>query len=755
MRKIPAVPFAVLALCSLSLSAFSADGFDPASAFEPRAALQGSLRGTVRTSDGAVLPHVAVVLRGERSSARVATGPDGSYRVPRLAFGEYHASVDAPGLELKQPAKTSVAGGEARLDLVLSPAPLREHLLVSATRGEAAASTLGVSTDVLERERIEERQASSLLGLVQDLPGVATARSGGTGLQASAFLRGGESRYARVLVDGVPVNQPGGAFDFGTALPFEIERIEVVRGAASSLYGSDALAGVISLTTRRAGSDEGPSLRVEGEGGRFDWQRYSAATSGSWRRLDWNAGGQRLRTDNAEPNSTFTETSLALSAGLRLDPRTEGRAVVRVEDASVGTPGPTAFGRPDLDAAFERRDLVASASLHRGGTVLAQQLGVAFARTNQISLDPIDSGTWFPTWQGRSSDFPLSDFPDPDGFLNRSARLAASYQAERSLGTRQLLAAGGEAEHETGAVGSRGGELLRPSRTNLGLYLQDRVLLGSRAYLTVGGRVERNGSYGIRAVPRAALAFRARGGDDATTLRASAGMGIKEPSLSESFGSLFTRANPDLDPERSRTFDLGIEQRLLASRFRAAVTAFDHEYRDQIAYLMVDPTSEKGGMFVNLAWTRSRGLEASLEARPIRALWLSGQYTLQHGEILESPSDFDPAYQARRPLLRRPRHQASGSAVFSFARGSVGATLVRVGARADSDFLGLGLANDPGFRNPGYTRLDARARLRLTGSLETLLAGENLTDERYQEVLGYPALGRSLRGGLRLSVGRR
>ncbi len=273
---------------------------------EPAAAT-GSVAGTVRTSDGAALPHVAVLLRGDAGSARVTTGPDGAFRIARLAAGEYDASVDAPGLALTGPAKASIGGEPARLDLVLSAAPVREHVVVSATRSEATSSTLGAAVDVLDRERIEERAAPSLLALVQELPGVATARAGGTGLQGSVFIRGGESRYARVLVDGVAVNQPGGAFDFGTALPFEIESIEVLRGAASSLYGSDALAGVVSLTTRRA-TGRGPvaasrgrcgQLRLapcrrrdHGDARRPRLERRRAATGDRQRRAE-----QRLRRD--------------------------------------------------------------------------------------------------------------------------------------------------------------------------------------------------------------------------------------------------------------------------------------------------------------------------------------------------------------------------------------------------------------------------------------------------------------------------
>jgi vitamin B12 transporter len=227
-------------------------------------------------------------------------------------------------------------------------------------------------------------------------------------------------------------------------------------------------------------------------------------------------------------------------------------------------------------------------------------------------------------------------------------------------------------------------------------------------------------------------------------------MGIKEPSFLESYGeSFFAKGNPDLDPERSTTFDLGLEQRLFQSRLRAVVTFFHHDYRDQIAYTVVDWSTYEG-TYVNLAHTRAQGVEMALEARPVRVLQLVGQYTFLDGEILESPSDFDPVYAAGEPLLRRPRHQASITAQLGLARWSAGATLVHVGERADSDFVGLGLT-----RARAYTRLDARLRVRIAGPVEAFLVAENLTDAEYQEVLGYPALGRSVRGGLRLSLGGR
>ena len=212
----------------------------------------GGLRGEVRTSAGQPVVGIVLTLSGPAATRTVVTGPSGRYAVSGLEPGEYQMEVSEPGFVITPKSHANVAGAEVVLDVVLAPAPLREHVLVAATRSEAAASTLGMSVTVLDREAIASREPSSFLQLVQDGPGVSTARTGGLGAQGSMFVRGGESRYARILVDGVPVNQPGGAFDLGSALPFEYERVEVVRGAASSLYGTDALAGVVQIVTRRA-----------------------------------------------------------------------------------------------------------------------------------------------------------------------------------------------------------------------------------------------------------------------------------------------------------------------------------------------------------------------------------------------------------------------------------------------------------------------------------------------------------------------
>jgi vitamin B12 transporter len=709
---------------------------------------QGSLAGAARTADGTPLPQIVLEIEGPAGTQTVVTGPDGRYRATRLAAGEYRVSLRAPGLVLRQDTRATVADDEAHLDIVAAPAPVREHVIVAATRGEAPLSTVGVSASVLDGDAIAARESSDFIRLLQDVPGIAVARSGGMGAQASAFFRGGNSNFARVLVDGVPVNEPGGAFNFGSQLPLELDRVEVVRGATSSLYGTDALAGVVQLATRRADPLAPPSVRGEMEGGSFSWRRFQGGTTGHTGAFDWNAGVVHLDTDNQVPNSAFGETAGAASLGARLSERSNIRFVFRGEKDEVGTPGPTAFGRPDLDAHFDSSSVVLGGEWHFSADGVMQQARLGLARSNQLSRDPLDSGAYTPEFEGITGAYPISDFTNPDGFQNDSRRVSAGYQAELGVGRANLLTAGVDLERETGEVGSLPSDTLSPSRTNVGVYVQDRLVLGGRVFLTLGGRLEHNDSFGTEAVPRVAVAWRLTSGRNGTTLRASAGAGIKEPDFLQSFGlSFFARGNPALKPERSRTYDIGLEQRLAGDRVRVQGTLFENEYRDQIAYQVVDPNTFQG-TYVNLGKTRARGVELALEASPARHVQLGASYTFLDGEVLVSSSDFDPVYAVGQPLLRRPKNQASAWGRVDAGRFTLGANVVSVGRRADSDFVGLGLT-----KNAAYTRVDARALIRIHRGIEAFVVAENLFDESYQEVLGYPALGRVVRAGLRLRTG--
>ena len=451
----------------------------------------------------------------------------------------------------------------------------------------------------------------------------------------------------------------------------------------------------------------------------------------------------------------------ALALGARFDPAHaicgSSRAARRAPSAR---PGPTAFGRPDLDASFDRDELVVSALLRRRRRDRLAQLSLGYALTDQLSLDPLDSGCFVPEWEASRAPTRTRDFPNPAGFQNDTT----AWWARLSGGRRRRVAAPADGGRRAGARDGRPRQprarrCCVPSARTSASTLQDRVLVGSRAYLTLGGRVERNDSYGTHAVPRAALAVRLRDGADATTLRASAGAGIKEPSFFESFGvSFFAHGNPDLDARAQPHLRRGrraaaARRAACARRPRTSITTTC----DQIAYTIVDFTHLPGQLREPRRTRARSGLELALEARPVAALRASSASTryLRRRDPRAAPSDFDPVYAVGQPLLRRPKHQASLSAQWQRARaGAPGVTLVlRRQARATAT-SSASASRRPS--NAAYTRLDARVRARDRRTARGVRASPRTCSTRStRRCSAIPALGRTVRAGLAAPARRR
>ena len=401
-----------------------------------------------------------------------AARDDGPEGVPGLGARGRRvlAGSTRPGSALPRGARTRRSATPRRASTWCSrPRPSRTRGR-AATRGEATLSTLGVATSVLDREQIAERQAPALLRSRAGRAGRGRRRApGGIGSQGSVFVRGGESRFARVLVDGVPVNQPGGSFDFGSALPFELERVEVVRGAASSLYGTDALAGVIQTRDAAGATGRAPGLPRRGRGRQLRFAPLPGGQLGPLRelRLERGPAAPRHRQRGAEQRLRGDGRRRLGRARARASERAPA-LVIRGEDATLGTPGQTAFGRPDLEARSIAGDVVAGVSLRHGRGNAAHELRLGFATTR-----PALATRWTRAPTCRNSKARSARFQPPTSSTRRATRttrerLSAGYQAEIQAGPATLVTAGLDIEHETGEIGSRAEPLLSPSRTNAG-----------------------------------------------------------------------------------------------------------------------------------------------------------------------------------------------------------------------------------------------------------------------------------------------
>lgn len=718
-----------------TLRRFSLVAFAALSAIAPSAVSAAEVKGAVKTQNGLPVSQAVVRLASASIAREVVTGSQGEFTVD-LPEGSYVATVR--GFEIDA-APVVVAGQNIALNIELRPAKIREDVLVSATRSRTAISSVGISASVIDDHDLKERQTLRLTDMLVELPGVSVGATGGVGGQGSLFVRGGESRFARVLIDGVPVNEPGGYFNFGTLLTPDLQRVEVIRGSFGTLYGSDALAGVVSFQTS---AGDGPS-RLRGEVGAGDLGTKSISATANGKRGDASGSVSfgHSETDNDGPNADFNSNLFAASAQRRATSGFVG-ASFRLNKSEGGTPGQTLFRRPDLDARYERNLLIATAFGQWNSGAVSHAARVGFKRDEQLSLNPLDSGTFLPRFGSRVASFTSSDFPG-EPYANNTDRIFGTYELRGQV-RQHSLTAGGDIEKETGDLGTVGFPPLSPERTSYGAFVQDQIAFSSRAFATLSARIEHNGSTGTTLVPHGSIALvAARTAEVTLTVRASAGAGIKAPSFFESFGtSSFALGNPDLKPERARTYDGGVDLQV-RENFKLQATYFHHQYLDQIAYTIVS-FSPFRGTYENLGETRASGVEFSGEWRPSTHLRLLGNYTHQNSEIVLSTSS-DPQLAVGKELRRRPKNQGSISAEATVSRATLSATLVSVGKRADSDFLGIGL-----LENPGFTRVDLRAAVRVHPNARLLGTIENVGDKSYQEVLGYRGLPRRFRISLSL-----
>ena len=650
---------------------------------------------------------------------------------------------------------TTAEASPAAATLTLRLAPIRESVIVTATRDAAPTSQVGASHTVFERDAIERRGEALVGDLLRDAPGSTVVQNGGRGAVTSLFVRGGENSYTKVLLDGIPLNEPGGTFNFGGLSTGNIERVELVRGAQSALFGSDAMSGVLQLVTGR-GRTSAPQVRAELSTGSYDTRRGSASVAGGFGRWDYAIHGSRFESDNRAPNSRFTSNTASLSAGRQVSSSVTLRLVGRVEDGRTGTPGQTAFGRPDMDAFFTQRHQVGGVTITHDATPwLTHRATYALAVSDQVNTNLILDAPYVPTYQGRVAPFEFWDFAYDT--TSRFRRHYASYQADArhshggALAGAEILTVAVDWNGERATLTDRlAGTTAMPSRNNVGLAVQHQHV-GARLAVTTGLRLEDNTSFGTAVTPRVSAALWLRTGSGAfgaTKIKVNAGTGIKEPTMRQSFSvSPFDLGNPNLEAERSRTVDAGFEQRLWNDRAKLDVIWFHAVYRNQISTRTIS-FSPYQAQYINVGRTDASGLEASFAVAPVAGVHVSLHHTWLDSEIIDNASEFSPALGRGQWALRRPRH--SGGAAITFDRGRLTTDLGVnwQGRRNDSDFSSLSPAITSA---EGYTLVRAHLAFAVTPKASVFVRGDNLTDVNYMEPLGYLALRRTVHAGVRLT----
>jgi vitamin B12 transporter len=584
------------------------------------------------------------------------------------------------------------------------------EIVVTATRYPVAPDSVASTVTVLRGDDLRAEGIRFVGDALRQVPGAHLVQGGPYGAAASLFVRGGESDYVKVLVDGVPVNQPGGFYDFASLTTDNVERIEVLRGPGSVLYGSDAIAGVIQIVTRQGGAG-----------------------------LGWSASLSRLTSDGTyEFNNDYRNTVASGRLRARAGDRTTLSLTGRYHDAKYHFP--TDFTGVPVDRNQFTTDETAAFALdvgHRFSEIVEGQL--------LLGRSDIETGFENPADPPPGPDFASSDHTSTD-------RTSADARVQLTLpkGIRGLAGASFEAQRQdvTGAF--------REGRDNWGLYAQATVLPVSRLQLTAGGRLDENEKFGSFWTYRAAaLAF----ASPTTRIRGSVGTGFKEPGFFENFDSPFSIGNPDLQPERSFSVEGGVEQDFARGALGVGVTVFAQRFRDLIQFTFVPP--EPGGPnYFNVAAANANGVEAVLHLRPAGPVQGSIAYTHLASKVTDAGFDSGDAatFVEGERLLRRPEDALAVRVQSAFAgRIRLGAMLSWAGPRDDVRF---GQFPEPNQRVelPSYITLDLSGtftvlhRRRGTPGLDLTARVENLFDESYEQAVAFPARGRGVFVGLSTHV---
>ncbi len=723
------------------------------------AAAAAEIRGVVLDSTGRTIPGAAV----ECGSVRATTDSAGRFsfesdagcdaRVTRDGFAGARAHLET--------------GVEARIQLSLSPR--NDRVVVSATRTPTSIEESGVSANVITASDMVLRQSPMIADLLREVPGMNIMSAGRRGAITGIFTRGAASTGTLFLLDGVPLNEPGGQVNAANFSSAGLDRVEVVRGAESALFGAEAAAGVVQLFTARGDTESRvPHGSLAYERGNFQTDHWTANLNGGLAgRLDYALTTDEYHTTGLfPPNDYFRDTTGSANVGFHFNDSTQIRAVYREFDAVVANPGETGFGVFDSDAYGGDRSSTFAVRLDDvRGSHFVQRISFQYNRLRNLYQNSYVDGPFdLAALVQPSADptprvylvrqvpatFDASQAPAgltlakytwydfPSSFTSVFDRKDADYQGTWTH--RGGAAVFGYRYDRQGGIVS-GANVLR---TNNGGFFHEQYTIGHRLFLTGGARIEHSTTFGGRFVPRASATFQLLGGRgpfSSTFLRVSGGRGFTEPSLLENFArEAFYTGNPNLKPEKTGMFDAGVVQEFASRRGRLEITYFRNSFED----LIVFDGSQYPGTWGNIDRSWARGVETSLTVRPHQLIEVSMNYTRLYTRITRTNSL--SAYSGvGQELPRRPRDYGSAWLSIAPRRWNLMVGGRAIGERQDADYI-FGVT-----RNPGFGTMFVNGSYRLTKHLTPYFRIDNLLNEHYQEVLEFMSLTRSAIGGLRVA----
>ncbi len=620
-----------------------------------------------------------------------------------------------------------------------------QEVVVTATRVPVPAVTAAAT--VVGGDELRARGVEYVLDALREVPGAAVVQTGSFGGITSLFLRGGNDNFVRVLIDGVPVNEPGGAFDFANLTTENVERIEIVRGPASVLYGSDAVTGVVQIFTRRGGGE--PRATASVRGGTYGTMELEAGLLGGTGPASYSVDVAQVATDGIYAfNNHYRHTQVSGLVHFAPDKRTEGRLSLRYSDDNYHVPTDFAGQVKDHDA-FQFGEK-ATLGLELGRFFSPRVEGRLLLASNATD------GGFDDRQDGPGDTLGFYAFKSLDAIRRRSAEGRTNFYLPDAV----VVTAGAQIEQEKERSFNESQSQFGPSngsfdeqRANRAAYIQALRGAGHGLSVNLGVRLDDNDAFGTFATYRGGAAYRLASG---TGVRVAFGTGFREPTFFENFAQGFVTGNPNLRPERSRSWEAGLEQQIRSGRFSLSATYFNQRFRNLIDFTFAPPTPGAPNYF-NVAAAEADGVEVETGAAAPFGVNVGVSYTYLRTRVTSPGFDTsETALFARGDrLLRRPTHSVSLRVGYGFAgRAAVHAVANYMGDRDDLDF-----SAGKRVTLPPYTMIDLGGEYDLVAApggrrALTLSARlENAFNKRYAAVAGFPSPGRSLLVGLRLGYG--
>ena len=774
------------------------------------------VRGRVRDALGRPLAGAEVSFLAVGAAAAVVARSDASGRYElRIPAAAGTLQATAPHFS-SQSFPLSRASGDAGATFTLALMPVEQSVVVAADALPTPEAQVGLPVTTITGADLRRQQPVTAVGALRLQPGVSVLRTGQVGGLATVSIRGGDGSFTKVLVDGIPVQRfDYGSYDFSSLAPAGIEEMQIVRGPDSVIYGSDAVAGVIDIQTRKGSEVPSPEWHSDFTGGDYATLVQTDSLMGSWRPFDYAFHFSSLNTQNNEPNAKDRSLTYDGNAGVKLPDHAELRVMARRTFSASGQPNALLYYGL-ADDSFQRQGET------YGGVTLQQQTArhwfnrwrVSQGAVNYHFVNPSPTGTAYNSFGSEvylgnpvtitgangyvATGQAILDYGGtyPSLFGSDTLRRDFNWESVYSFSPGWNLIGGYRYYDEHGLSAN---ETL--SRHDHGVYAEMNGALWNRLFASAGISTDRDTPFGTTTNPQASIGWfphlSRHGWLNETRLRASGGTALKDPDLFQEQSSLYQELATapggsavlakdhigPIHPQRSHNFDAGIDQYLLQDKAQVSVTVFDNRYYDLIQYVPnsalpllgvpADAAQLTYGANVNSLTESAKGLEITARTWLADSLQIRSSYTYTHARVLASLSSdamspsVNPAFPdipigAYAPLVGdRPFRVApetgSVEVIWEHPGWTVASSFYASSRRNDSTFL-----SDANFGSslllPNHDLAPAFGVVNLSGyahvrpAITLHAAIDNLFNQRRQEIPGYPMLGTTVRAGVEFTL---